>query len=151
MDPPLSELHLFSAVNWMNEVSTFAGESLGKKKSSRLQPDTLTRSCGSASCLTMSLFMPFMLSLCLGGIGFSFHLCAVMDWWAPVISASRLPCRRCSSLYEPDVYVCPLFLLLSLDRDRLRGWELVLLSGILIRGKPDSSSNSIFSLTHPRQ
>lgn len=86
--------HLLNAVNWKNVVSKLARESFRKKeKFTHLQPNALTQSWGSTSCLTMLLFMPFMLTLCIAGIDFPpFFLCyTMMNWWALVNNFSMSP------------------------------------------------------------
>lgn len=122
---------------------------LGKKGNLTRLP--LTQSCHSTSPLTMLLFMPFMLTLLIAELIF-FLLCLHCD-------GLMGPCEQfqCVSCLAKDgflymglgICLCPLFLF-SFDKNRLRGCALILLSGILIRGEFDSSSNFIFSLTHPR-
>lgn len=84
----------------------------------------------------MLLFLPSVLTRHIAGIDFfCLYLCAVMidGPGGRFQHVSRL--ARDLFLYMgPDIYLHALFLLFSFDGNRLRDRELILLSGMLIRG-----------------
>lgn len=130
--------HLLNAMNWMNVVSKSARGSLGKKKSSLISNLTYLPRAYSQS-LMMLLFVPFVLTLCIAGIDifFSFYLCCtMMDWWVLVNSLSMsaaLPEIYFFLWVLICIYVLDFYYSHFIEADW--GTELILLSGILIRGK----------------